>query len=431
MSVTFSPIHDSASAIVGVSGISRDITQLVGRAQEIADREERIRLLLDSTAEAIYGDRSQRRCIFCNAACARLLGYAVARRTGRQADAPADSPHPAGRHALRTGAIADLSGDASPRKAPTSRTRCSGAPTARRFRPSTWSHPILQHNDVIGAVVTFLDVTERRKAEQEIQDGVRRREQFLAMLSHELRNPLAAILSATHVLESASWTDDACHEAGQVVARQANHMARLLDDLLDVARITRGRIVLRKESVDLRDTARLAIEALGPLMAERGTRLVTEIGDQPVPVFGDPTRLQQVQANLLSNASKYSPVGGRVRFELRRDRDEAIIRVSDEGRGIDRDILPKIFDLFVQGHRTIDRSEGGLGIGLTLLRSLVELHDGCVEADSDGPERGSVFTVRLPLEATEGAAGRRGRCWKTGRKCGRSCWSRISPTRAG
>ena len=251
---------------------------------------------------------------------------------------------------------------------------------------------------MIGAVVTFLDVTERRKAEQEIQDGVRRREQFLAMLSHELRNPLAAILSATHVLESASWTDDACHEAGQVVTRQANHMARLLDDLLDVARITRGRIVLRKESVDLRDTARLAIEALGPLMAERGTRLVTEIGDQPVPVFGDPTRLQQVQANLLSNASKYSPVGGRVRFELRRDRDEAIIRVSDEGRGIDRDILPKIFDLFVQGHRTIDRSEGGLGIGLTLLRSLVELHDGCVEADSDGPERGSVFTVRLPLE---------------------------------
>lgn len=182
----------------------------------------------------------------------------------------------------------------------------------RAFPAEYWSHPILRNGEVIGAVVTFLDVTERRRAEQEIQDGVRRREQFLAMLSHELRNPLSAILSATRVLESASWTDDACHEAGQVVTRQANHMARLLDDLLDVARITRGRIVLRKESLDLRSTAHSAIEALGPLMAERGIQLVTKISDEPIPVFGDPTRLQQVQANLLSNASKYSPQGSRV-----------------------------------------------------------------------------------------------------------------------
>jgi two-component system CheB/CheR fusion protein len=397
VSVTFSPIHDSASAIVGVSGISRDITQLVGAREEIADREERIRLLLDSTAEAIYGIDLSGRCIFCNAACARLLGYpSPAALVGRQM-------HPLIHHTRPDGT--PYAPEQSPiyqamrhREGAHVQDEVLWRADGTSFPAEYWSHPILQHNDVIGAVVTFLDVTERRKAEQEIQDGVRRREQFLAMLSHELRNPLAAILSATHVLDSARWSDDGCHEAGQVVARQANHMARLLDDLLDVARITRGRIVLRKESVDLRDTARLAIEALGPLMAERGTRLVTEISDQPVPVFGDPTRLQQVQANLLSNASKYSPVGGRVRFELRRERDDAIIRVSDEGRGIDRDILPKIFDLFVQGHRTLDRSEGGLGIGLTLLRSLVELHDGCVEADSEGPDRGSVFTVRLPLE---------------------------------
>ena len=396
---------------------------------EIADREERIRLLLDSTAEAIYGIDLSGRCIFCNAACARLLGYpSPAALVGKQM-------HPLIHHTRPDGT--PYAPEQSPiyqamrhREGAHVQDEVLWRADGTSFPAEYWSHPILQQNDVIGAVVTFLDVTERRKAEQEIQDGVRRRGQFLAMLSHELRNPLAAILSATHVLESASWTDDACHEAGQVVTRQANHMARLLDDLLDVARITRGRIVLRKESVDLRDTARLAIEALGPLMAERGTRLVTEIGDQPVPVFGDPARLQQVQANLLSNASTYSPVGGRVWFELRRDRDEAIIRVSDEGRGIDRDILPKIFDLFVQGHRTIARSEGGLGIGLTLLRSLVELHDGCVEADSDGPERGSVFTVRLPLEGPKArpAAAAVLEDWP---KCGRSCWSRISPTRAG
>lgn len=220
------------------------------------------------------------------------------------------------------------------------------------------------------------------------------------MLSHELRNPLAAILSATRVLESASWTDGSCHEAGQVVTRQANHMARLLDDLLDVARITRGRIILRKESVDLRDTARSAIEALGPLLAERKTHLTIDISDEPVPIFGDPTRLQQIQANLLSNASKYSPPGARVRFELRSEGSEALIRVSDSGQGIDRKTLPHIFDLFVQGDQSLARPDGGLGIGLTLLKSLVELHDGQVEASSDGLGCGSTFTVRLPLECS-------------------------------
>ncbi len=219
------------------------------------------------------------------------------------------------------------------------------------------------------------------------------------MLSHELRNPLAAILSATRVLAGGTPPGEAAREAVNVVTRQANHMARLLDDLLDVARITRGRIVLRKERVDLRETARSAIEALGPLMAERQTRLVVEMGDQPVPVFGDPARLQQIQANLLSNASKYSPVGPHVRFELVREHNWAIIRVKDRGRGIEPDVLPRIFDLFVQGDQTIARSEGGLGIGLTLLRTLVELHDGRVAAESEGSGLGSTFTVWLPISA--------------------------------
>ena len=248
--------------------------------------------------------------------------------------------------------------------------------------------------------MTFLDVTERRQAEQEIQDGVQRREQFLAMLSHELRNPLSAILSATRILTAASWTDGGCQEASQIVARQANHMARLLDDLLDVARITRGRITLRPEVVDLRETARSAIEALGPFMAEHGTQLTLDITDQPMPVLGDSARLQQVQANLLSNASKYTPHGGEVRFELRPQDGHAMIRVSDNGRGIEPEMLPRIFDLFVQGDQTLARPEGGLGIGLTLLRSLVDLHKGRVEAHSDGPGSGSVFTVRIPLAET-------------------------------
>ncbi|HET7217610.1 MAG TPA: PAS domain S-box protein, partial [Vicinamibacterales bacterium] len=403
VSVTFSPILDNAGVIVGISGISRDITQLVRARQEIADREERIRLLLDSTAEAIYGIDLSGVCIFCNSSCARLLGYdSPAALIGKQMHPlihhtridgtpyrPEDSPiYEAMRHREGTHVDDEVI------------WRADGT----SFPAEYWSHPILRNGDVIGAVVTFLDVTERRQAEQEIQDGVRRREQFLAMLSHELRNPLAAILSATRVLDSARWTDEACREAEQVVARQANHMSRLLDDLLDVARITRGRITLRPERVDLRETAQSAVEALVPFMAERGTRLTVDIGDSPMFVMGDAARLQQIQANLLSNASKYSPRGGEVRFELRRQDGHARIRVSDRGRGIEREMLPRIFDLFVQGDQSLARSEGGLGIGLTLLKSLVELHDGRVEAHSDGAGQGSTFTVWLPLAPGDAGA---------------------------
>ena len=237
---------------------------------------------------------------------------------------------------------------------------------------------------------------------------MRRREQFLAMLSHELRNPLAAVLSATRLLDNNAWSDDACREAAHVVERQANHMARLLDDLLDVARITRGRIVLRNEHVDLRQATQSAVEALGPFMAEHETRLTLDIDDEPVMVFGDSARLQQIQANLLSNAAKYSPRGGEVKLEVRREGGQALIRVSDHGRGIEPEILPRIFDLFVQGSQSLARPEGGLGIGLTLLRSLVEMHEGTVEARSDGPGRGSTFTVRIPLSAVPADAAGRG-----------------------
>lgn len=403
VSVTFSPILDGANAIVGVSGISRDVSQLVGAQQEIAEREEQIRLLLDSTAEAIYGIDLRGVCTFCNAACARFLGYdSPAALIGKQihslihhtkADGTVNSPEGSSIYdALRHREATHVDDEVIWRADGTS------------FAAEYWSHPILRDNEVIGAVVTFLDITERRRVEHELREGARRREQFLAMLSHELRNPLAAILSATRILENAGWGDAACYEAGQVVARQANHMSRLLDDLLDVARITRGHITLRTERVDLRDTARSAVEALAPFLAEHETKLEVAIADEPLEVVGDPTRLQQIQANLLSNAAKYSPRGAEVLFEVRRAGGEAMIRVTDHGQGIDPDMLPRIFDLFVQGHQTLARSEGGLGIGLTLLRSLVELHHGRVDAYSAGAGMGSAFTVWLPLAETTRAA---------------------------
>jgi two-component system CheB/CheR fusion protein len=396
VSVTYSPILDSAGEIVGVSAISRDITQLVRTRHELAEREERIRLLLDSTAEAIYGIDLGGVCIFCNAACARVLGYdSPSALIGRQMHplihhTRADgTPYPPEQspiyEAMRHRGQAHVDNEVLWRADGTS------------FPAEYWSHPIVRNNEVIGAVVTFLDITERRRAEEEIQEGVRRREQFLAMLSHELRNPLAAVLSATRVLDNAVWENDACAEAAKVVKRQAKHMTRLLDDLLDVSRITRGRIVLRKELTDLREAAQSAIEAMRPLLADHATELETAMTPEALRVIGDSARLQQICANLLSNASKYSPRGSRVRFDLHREHDHAVLQVIDQGRGIEPDLLPRIFDLFVQGDQSIARSEGGLGIGLTLLRSLVELHNGRVEAHSEGPGRGSTFTVWLPL----------------------------------
>jgi len=396
VSVTFSPILSGSQTLIGISAISRDITQLVAARKELADREERIRLLLDSTAEAIYGIDLNGVCIFCNAACARLLGYeSPSALIGKQMHPlihhtrPDGTPYPPEQSSIfdtmRHREQAHVDDEVLWRADGTS------------FPAEYWSHPIVRNDELIGAVVTFLDITERKQVEEEIQEGVRRREQFLAMLSHELRNPLAAILSATRLLDAAGWQDGACQEAGQVVERQAKHMTRLLDDLLDVSRITRGRIALRAERVDLRDTARSAIEALHPLMVEHGIRLTVDICPEELPIDGDAARLHQVQANLLSNATKYSSPGGDVRLELSREGGEAVIRVTDHGRGIEPELLPRIFDLFVQGDQSIARPDGGLGIGLTLLRSLVELHHGRVDAYSEGPGRGSVFTVHLPL----------------------------------
>lgn len=398
VSVTFSPIYDRAGVMTGVSAISHDITQLVRARHEIAEREERIRLLLDSTAEAIYGIDLSGVCIFCNSSCARLLGYeSPAALVGKQMHPmihhtkPDGTPYAAEQFpiydAMRRREGIHVDDEVLWRADGTS------------FPAEYWSHPILRNDEVIGAVVTFLDVTARKKAERDLQEAAKRREQFLAMLSHELRNPLAAILSATRILELETEADSSCRQASQVVERQAKHMARLLDDLLDVSRITHGRIVLRNELVDIREATRSAIEALRPFLAEHDTRLVVDIPDESIPVVGDPARLQQIQANLLSNASKYSPRGSDVRLEIRREDQDVIIRVSDNGRGISPEQLPHMFELFVQGEQSLDRSDGGLGIGLTLMKNLVELHRGTVEAHSDGPGHGSVFTVRLPLAA--------------------------------
>jgi len=251
--------------------------------------------------------------------------------------------------------------------------------------------------------VTFLDITDRKQAEMQIVTAGRRREQFLAMLSHELRNPLAAVLSATRILQNVNASPPATARARDVVERQSRHMARLLDDLLDVARITRGGLSLRKERVDLGLIVKAAVEALMPSIDERGMELRVSESSTPLPVHGDAARLQQVVSNLLSNAVRYSPRGGRIYLHAELAGDWVELTVLDHGDGIAPAMLSEIFELFVQRDQGLDRANGGLGVGLTLVREIVNLHGGTVTVKSDGIGRGSEFSVRLPRHAEDGA----------------------------
>lgn len=237
----------------------------------------------------------------------------------------------------------------------------------------------------------------QREAEEEAREGVELRDRFLAMLSHELRNPLAAILNATRLMEQRELDKSQRELAHGVILRQSQQMARLLDDLLDVSRITRNKIEIRKEVFDLRRATEEAVEAVGPLAAERRHKLHVDLPEEKVCVDGDAARLQQIQVNLLANAVKYTPQGGEIRISLAAEGDEAVIRVRDTGIGIPPSMQEKIFELFVQLDGAAGGLEGGMGVGLTLVRNLVGLHGGSVTAHSDGLGRGAEFVVRLPI----------------------------------
>ena len=227
--------------------------------------------------------------------------------------------------------------------------------------------------------------------------AVRRRDEFLAMLAHELRNPLAAIQSAVDVMRGDAISGPLSGRARGVIERQGQHMARLLDDLLDIARVMRGKIELRRENIDLSHVIQHAVQTIQPLIDESGHELTVSIMSGPVIMNADPTRLEQVLVNLLSNAAKYTPRGGKMSIEASCHESEVVISVSDTGDGIAPENLASVFDLFVQANRTLARSEGGLGIGLTLVRQLVEMHGGRVQAFSEGHSCGSRFVVHLPI----------------------------------
>src|SRR5258708_648874 len=238
------------------------------------------------------------------------------------------------------------------------------------------------------------DLTTRRRLEA-LQESERQMNEFLAMLSHELRNPLAPMVNALGLMKRRPASDQT--ELRAVVERQVGHLARIVDDLLDVSRITGGKIALKKEILDLNAVVSHALESCRPLLESRRHAVELRLSDEPLPLDADATRLSQVLLNLINNAVKYTPEGGRISLETRRENAGALLCVRDNGIGISAALLPRVFDLFVQGDRSLDRTEGGLGIGLTLVRGLVEMRGGSVAAFSEGAGDGSELVVRLPL----------------------------------
>lgn len=245
-----------------------------------------------------------------------------------------------------------------------------------------------------GAIGAFVDVTRLKQAESAMRDADRRKDEFLALLSHELRNPLGPIITSAQIMQLKG--NMPAPDELDVILRQARHLVRLVDDLLDVSRVARGRVTLARRRLELAEVVAKAVEATGPFLEQQHHRLSLSVPPKGLPIDGDEVRLTQVLNNLLTNAARYTPPGGRVAVSGTREGSDVVLRVRDSGVGIDPAQLPRIFEMFEQGARSPDRAAGGLGLGLSLVRSLTALHGGSVSAMSEGLGRGSEFTVRLP-----------------------------------
>src|SRR5215210_4899182 len=247
-------------------------------------------------------------------------------------------------------------------------------------------------------------VLQHKRSAGVLQESDRRKDEFLAILAHELRNPLAPLRNALQLMRLAGDDAQAVAQTRGMMERQVQQIVRLVDDLLDISRITQGKIELRKERVELAAVIRDAVETSRPFIETSGHELTVTYPPEPVFLHADPTRLEQVLANLLNNAAKYTPRGGQIRLAAERQGNDVLVKVRDSGIGIPADMLPRVFEMFMQVDRSLERTQGGLGIGLSLVRGLVELHGGSVEARSEGPGRGSEFLVHLSIHPPARAA---------------------------
>jgi PAS domain S-box-containing protein len=384
------PLIDAGGRPYAVCGVSADVTELKRAQAALAARERELQSLADNSPDVLERVDREFRHVFVNAALERATGIPAAAflgRTGRELGIPAavcDAWEAAFREVFATGRPAALEFAYETPEGPRR--------YAARLVPEPGPSGEVEH--VLGV---SHDVTERHRFEERLRDADRRKDEFLATLAHELRNPLAPIRTGLEILQRVPAGDPAAVEARAMMERQLAHMVHLVDDLLEVSRISRGKLKLRRRRVALREVLDAAVEACRPLIAASRHELVVEGPAAPAWLDGDPTRLAQVVGNLLNNAAKYTPDGGRITLSAAVAGREAVLRVADTGVGIPPGMLPKIFEMFTQVDSALDRAGGGLGIGLSLVRMLVAKHGGTIEAHSEGEGRGSTFTVRLPL----------------------------------
>ena len=387
--------RDASGAAIRFSGINLDITARKQAEAQLREREHFLKRMTDmSPSIIVVFDLEEERCVFINRTVASVLGYSAEEIVAMRDNVAPMLMHP---------------DDLARFPAHLKRVRMLRADETAEFehrlrdRAGEWhwfhSRDAVFTRDDAGAVRqligTVIEITERKRAELALAGAAQRKDEFLAMLGHELRSPLAAIRHAVRIAEDTPEDREACRWAGEVVDRQSAQLARMVDDLLDVSRINRGRIDLRPESLDLRHVLDHAIAVARPLFEGKRHTFTAEIGEH-LAVTGDAARLQQVFVNLLNNAVKYTPDGGHLALTAQHQDGELIVRITDTGVGMSADLVPHVFDLFRQAETTLDRAQGGLGIGLSVVKSLVEMHLGSVVVESEGEGRGTTVTVRLP-----------------------------------